>query len=524
MITGGHRGGVPRPCDHPLRDLPDHRPRRARRAARPRGRGDREAAPDARGLAGHRPAGGRTRPLTARRRDVTARARAAGRALRPRPVLRLAVPVLRLRGRTPARRRAGRATRVGAFLEAVLTELGLRADALDAAFGDRAGGRPRSRPCTSAAARRRCCPPTRRAAPRARARALRGRRRRRGHDRGQPGPDERGDPAALVAPASPACRSARSRWTRRAAPPRAAPSAARRRRRGGRGPGGGHRRRSAGPAVRRAGPDAAGPGWRHSTRRSRSRRPPVAVRADAGRSGRGGPDRPGGRPPADDVRGAPLARGGASAAGRGPGRGAVPLRAVDGSRPPGSAATRSRTGLGPATRAGTTSRTGSAPYEAVGPGAHAFDGATRRWNAARLDGYLARAHPPPSRPCRRAARRRWTPRPPPPRTLILGLRLDTRHPVRAAPGRRSLGTFGWALAAELVEVDRPTTGSSSPPAAACSRTSCSRGSSRAAVRQRTDFRPTLGHTTHRLPEGWARRLRRCPYWRNRCPRSPGTYW
>lgn len=27
-------------------------------------------------------------------------------------------------------------------------------------------------------------------------------------------------------------------------------------------------------------------------------------------------------------------------------------------------------------------------YEAVGPGAHAFDGVTRRWNAARLDGYL----------------------------------------------------------------------------------------------------------------------------------------
>ncbi len=28
------------------------------------------------------------------------------------------------------------------------------------------------------------------------------------------------------------------------------------------------------------------------------------------------------------------------------------------------------------------------PYEAVGPGAHAFDGAARRWNAARLDGWL----------------------------------------------------------------------------------------------------------------------------------------
>ena len=29
------------------------------------------------------------------------------------------------------------------------------------------------------------------------------------------------------------------------------------------------------------------------------------------------------------------------------------------------------------------------PHEAVGPGAHAFDGAVRRWNAARLDGYIA---------------------------------------------------------------------------------------------------------------------------------------
>ncbi|HXG39409.1 MAG TPA: hypothetical protein VNJ28_00570, partial [Candidatus Limnocylindrales bacterium] len=29
------------------------------------------------------------------------------------------------------------------------------------------------------------------------------------------------------------------------------------------------------------------------------------------------------------------------------------------------------------------------PVEAVGPGAHAFDGRTRRWNAARLDAYLA---------------------------------------------------------------------------------------------------------------------------------------
>ena len=33
------------------------------------------------------------------------------------------------------------------------------------------------------------------------------------------------------------------------------------------------------------------------------------------------------------------------------------------------------------------------PYEAVGPGAHAFDGTVRRWNAARLDGYLRALSP-----------------------------------------------------------------------------------------------------------------------------------
>jgi coproporphyrinogen III oxidase-like Fe-S oxidoreductase len=33
------------------------------------------------------------------------------------------------------------------------------------------------------------------------------------------------------------------------------------------------------------------------------------------------------------------------------------------------------------------------PYEAVGPGAHAFDGVTRRWNAARLDAYVAALAP-----------------------------------------------------------------------------------------------------------------------------------
>ncbi|HET9519564.1 MAG TPA: coproporphyrinogen-III oxidase family protein, partial [Candidatus Limnocylindrales bacterium] len=37
------------------------------------------------------------------------------------------------------------------------------------------------------------------------------------------------------------------------------------------------------------------------------------------------------------------------------------------------------------------------PYEAVGPGAHAFDGRVRRWNAARLDGYVAALAPPTGR-------------------------------------------------------------------------------------------------------------------------------
>jgi oxygen-independent coproporphyrinogen-3 oxidase len=40
------------------------------------------------------------------------------------------------------------------------------------------------------------------------------------------------------------------------------------------------------------------------------------------------------------------------------------------------------------------------PWEAVGPGAHAFDGFVRRWNAARLDGYLAALVPVDgSEPC-----------------------------------------------------------------------------------------------------------------------------
>ncbi len=96
------------------------------------------------------------------------------------------------------------------------------------------------------------------------------------------------------------------------------------------------------------------------------------------------------------------------------------------------------------------------PHEAVGPGAHAFDGARRRWNAAPLDGYLAALAP--------ADRAATLPALPPGgsepvtaeiaavETVILGLRLDTGVPVATAYEPPLAEHFGWALAAELLEV------------------------------------------------------------------------
>jgi putative oxygen-independent coproporphyrinogen III oxidase len=94
------------------------------------------------------------------------------------------------------------------------------------------------------------------------------------------------------------------------------------------------------------------------------------------------------------------------------------------------------------------------PYEAVGPGAHAFDGVTRRWNAARLDGYLAALAPvdggaptlPPGGsealdPATAAAE-----------GVILGLRTDRGVPLAAARVPPLEDAFGWALAAELLDV------------------------------------------------------------------------
>lgn len=95
------------------------------------------------------------------------------------------------------------------------------------------------------------------------------------------------------------------------------------------------------------------------------------------------------------------------------------------------------------------------PYEAVGPGAHAFDGVTRRWNAARLDGYLAALTPSggaavPSLPP--GGSEVLEPDVAAAESIILGLRTDRGVPLAAAHEPPLLDVFGWALAAELLDV------------------------------------------------------------------------
>jgi putative oxygen-independent coproporphyrinogen III oxidase len=94
------------------------------------------------------------------------------------------------------------------------------------------------------------------------------------------------------------------------------------------------------------------------------------------------------------------------------------------------------------------------PYEAVGPGAHAFDGRARRWNAARLDGYIAALTPPdgarPSLPpggeeqLDRAIAAA--------EEVILALRTDRGVPLAAASRAPLASVFGWAREAALLEV------------------------------------------------------------------------
>ncbi|HEX5825685.1 MAG TPA: coproporphyrinogen-III oxidase family protein [Candidatus Limnocylindrales bacterium] len=95
------------------------------------------------------------------------------------------------------------------------------------------------------------------------------------------------------------------------------------------------------------------------------------------------------------------------------------------------------------------------PYEAVGPGAHAFDGATRRWTIARVDRYLDAltpraghdaALPPGGSETIDAATAALE-------VVILGLRTDRGLPRTAAEEPPLADEFGWALAAELVTID-----------------------------------------------------------------------
>ena len=91
--------------------------------------------------------------------------------------------------------------------------------------------------------------------------------------------------------------------------------------------------------------------------------------------------------------------------------------------------------------------------EAVGPGAHAFDGRVRRWNAARLDAYIGALLPgtggPPSLPpggeevldATSAAAE----------SLILGLRLDRGVPLTMLLEPPFVDAFGWAVATGLLE-------------------------------------------------------------------------
>lgn len=90
-------------------------------------------------------------------------------------------------------------------------------------------------------------------------------------------------------------------------------------------------------------------------------------------------------------------------------------------------------------------------YEAVGPGAHAFDGLARRWNAARLDGYLAALSgphavlPPGGQETLDSVGAAAE-------TLILGLRLDTGVPLATIDAPFAADAIRWGQAAELLEV------------------------------------------------------------------------
>jgi oxygen-independent coproporphyrinogen-3 oxidase len=93
------------------------------------------------------------------------------------------------------------------------------------------------------------------------------------------------------------------------------------------------------------------------------------------------------------------------------------------------------------------------PYEAVGPGAHAFDGVERRWNAADLTAYVtalrpadgsAPVLPPGARESIAGDTARFE-------EIVLGLRLDHGIPWPAADEPAMTGVMSWAIEAGLAD-------------------------------------------------------------------------
>ena len=80
-------------------------------------------------------------------------------------------------------------------------------------------------------------------------------------------------------------------------------------------------------------------------------------------------------------------------------------------------------------------------WEAVGPGAHAFDGVRRRWNAARLDAYLAALLPPNGAP---------------PRLPPVGVAADLTGPQREA--EEALLALRTRAGIPATALDRPALG------------------------------------------------------------------
>ena len=93
------------------------------------------------------------------------------------------------------------------------------------------------------------------------------------------------------------------------------------------------------------------------------------------------------------------------------------------------------------------------PHEAAGPGAHAFDGRTRRWNAARLDRYLAALVPsggsPPALPPGGAEE--VSGKATAVEAAVLGLRLDTGLTLAAAQAGPLAPHLAWAFDNRLLE-------------------------------------------------------------------------